>query len=367
MIDALWKIEDLQELVRDGIEDFTPWGDVRTVVNGNLILFNYTERAQYAGRWNAFERWSRGLILNRITGEVVARPFDKFFNWGEHVDPDTGVVSTDARLASATEKLDGSLGIMYKQDGQWKIATRGSFTSDQAIWATEFLNSHYAVEDWNDRYTLLFEIIYPANRIVVDYHGAEGLFLIGVRDRIDGRDLSSYETLQNISDGCGFPLPKMYNFDSYEDVLEAAKKLSTNEEGWVVLSVDGERFKIKGDAYKLAHKLMTQVTFKGVLEAYVSGDLNGMIAGVPDEFLGTVKDYVKEIEDTVMEIDDLVQLSFGQAPKENRKEFAIWTQANCSKIIHPYMYLAFSGENYVPAIYKYAFRNRLDREEVKSE
>ena len=50
---------------------------------GELAIFNYTKAAQFAERWNFFERVSRGLILNAVTGEVVARSFDKFFNWGE--------------------------------------------------------------------------------------------------------------------------------------------------------------------------------------------------------------------------------------------------------------------------------------------
>lgn len=119
--------QELRLLVTSGFTDWKSLGDVRSVEQDDLILFNYTNAAQFANRWNWFERQSRGLILNRETGEVVARPFPKFFNWGETNQP-------TASLVELTEKIDGSLGILYRHNGEFKIATRGSFTSDQALW-----------------------------------------------------------------------------------------------------------------------------------------------------------------------------------------------------------------------------------------
>ena len=74
-------IEELQQLVVQGFTDWEQYGHVNTNVSGNLILFNYNLFAQIEGEWKWFERVARGLILNRTTGEVVARPYDKFFNW----------------------------------------------------------------------------------------------------------------------------------------------------------------------------------------------------------------------------------------------------------------------------------------------
>ena len=52
-----------------------------------LRLFNYTELAQFQKAWNPVTRACRGLIINRLTGEIVARPFPKFFNHGEAQSP----------------------------------------------------------------------------------------------------------------------------------------------------------------------------------------------------------------------------------------------------------------------------------------
>src|SRR5688572_4275446 len=109
-------IEDIQKLVRAGESSWEQYGDVRSLYFEDFVLFNYSAKAQYAGRWNWFELNSRGLILNATTGEVVALPFPKFFNWGE-LDR-----TTDATIQYITEKIDGSLGILYRVVDGYRIA-----------------------------------------------------------------------------------------------------------------------------------------------------------------------------------------------------------------------------------------------------
>lgn len=69
--------------MREGFTDWQRYGNVTVRRKDDLLIFNYNTMAQYEGRWNFFERVSRGLIINHQTGEIVARAFDKFFNWGE--------------------------------------------------------------------------------------------------------------------------------------------------------------------------------------------------------------------------------------------------------------------------------------------
>jgi len=224
-------IADIQKLVVDGFQDWRDFGHVYTKEKDGLILFNYLNEAQYEGTWTFLERVSRGLIVDKISGEVVARPFDKFFNWNENNR------TTNAPIKTITEKLDGSLGILYRDNG-FKIATRGSFDSEQAQWATNWLNTHYfetfpdLTAYYND-YTLLFEIIYPKNRIVVDYEDNADLFLIAARNRFTGRYLS-YSELLRMNESFNFPMPKLYNFADLSDILANISILSHNNEGWVV-------------------------------------------------------------------------------------------------------------------------------------
>ena len=48
-----------------------------------LIIYNYTAKAQYSKFWTKEIKQCRGLICN-YDGEIIARPFEKFFNLEEY-------------------------------------------------------------------------------------------------------------------------------------------------------------------------------------------------------------------------------------------------------------------------------------------
>ena len=214
-------------------------GAVKAIQKGPLIQFNYTPKAEREGRWNYFERISRGLIMNAQSGAVVARPFDKFFGWSP------GAPLPQDRLVSVTEKLDGSLGILYRHQGSYKIATRGSFDSPQASWATQRLAQH-KLEGLDPQLTLMFELIYPQNRVLVDYGDREALVLIGGRDMESGQRLS-LEARRSLAQKHGFEMPQVYDFDQLEDLL--ATQTTDLREGWVAELEGGELIKVKTAAY----------------------------------------------------------------------------------------------------------------------
>lgn len=345
-------IEDIQQLVRAGERDWRQYGEVNAVYHEGLVLFNYTQACQYMGRWNWFELNSRGLILDATTGEIVARPFRKFFNYGEHM-PMPGT-----HMVEITEKLDGSLGILYFHRDAWRIATRGSFTSEQAQWATDWLYRHLTRPlILPEGFTLLFEIIYPANRIVVNYGDFEGLALIGARHRQFGHEMYAAE-LDVLAGELGVMRPKTFTFSRVEDILDAAAQLSANEEGWVIRYSDNERYKVKGDAYKLAHRILTGLSFGRVLDAVEQGKYDAMIEGVPDEFLAQVKAWKREIDDGVATLTAQLTDALAQAPSGTQKDFALWVQATQPKAWHGYLFSLRQGKDITPAIYKHHFERR---------
>ena len=251
----------LQKQVLDRNTDWLQFGNVKASYFGHLVIFNYTLDAEKENRWNWFERVSRGLILNWHTGEIVARAFDKFFGYGQRGH----YPAKDAHIVRILEKMDGSLGILYRIGfDRYRVATRGSLESDQALWATDYLNANFDLSVLPDDWTLLFEIIYPENRIVIDYSGFEGLVLLAIRNRITGEYLP-WPTVQNVAIEYGFELPKVYNFNNVADILANLDFLDGNHEGYVVEYSDGSRWKFKGDRYLELHRIVTNSTFKRVL------------------------------------------------------------------------------------------------------
>lgn len=159
-------------------------------------ILNYSELAAYSRTWDEVTLQCRGLIVDD-QNEVIARPFPKFFNDGEHDGDRLPQLDLSAPV-EVTDKLDGSLGILYPNEGEWAIATRGSFESDQAKWATRHYEDEYA-DHFTPQpgYTYLFEIIYKANRIVVDYD-FEDLVLLAVVDNEES--ISSGQRFEELID-----------------------------------------------------------------------------------------------------------------------------------------------------------------------
>ena len=164
-------------------EELVEQGYLRKSEKGDLVLYGYTDKTTFERHWNEYTTVARGLILNRHTGHVVAKPFPKFFNLGETEETFAVNLPTD-QYYEVFEKMDGSLGIIFYYEGKWDVATRGSFYSEQAEKAREMLKK-YNFTNIPKHCTLLVEIIYPANKIIVDYGKEEKLVLLGAYSSAD--------------------------------------------------------------------------------------------------------------------------------------------------------------------------------------
>ena len=311
-------IEDIQKLVQEGFTDWQQYGDVNAREYDDLLIFSYNTIAQYKGEWNFFERVSRGLIIHKETGEIVARPFDKFFNWFQQGRRASG------HIVVVLEKMDGSLGILYRHQGQFKIATRGTLDSEQALWATKHLNDNYDLSELDESLTLLFEIIYPENRVVVDYGGFEGLVLLAARNRFTGDYIPFFPDVYELAEKYGFMTPQVHSFNNITEILEATDTLDETEEGWVVEFSDGERYKFKGDRYLELHKLITEISKKRVLVAIRDNTLNYILDTIPDEFLRDIKTWIAEIEEDKAALEAKIETAYEDSPKDSRKTFATY-------------------------------------------
>lgn len=255
-----------------------------------LAIANYTHKAQRNYHWNEVTEQCRGLIFHPGTHEVLRRPFRKFFNYDE---PQAAKIEGHEDVR-AFDKMDGSLGIIYRMpDGQLGVATRGSFTSDQAVWATQWLQNHaeYArIDDrtW-DEITDMFEIIYPENRIVVTYD-FEGLVYLNSIDNRDGATLHDPDTWRMMrSAECLYEGP----FNALFNVPERQ-----NAEGFVVQAQGGRRVKVKYEEYVKVHRVVSNLTPRYVHE-YLGGPdygrLKELMSTVPEEHAQWVKKVGEEL------------------------------------------------------------------------
>lgn len=283
----------------------------------DLTIWNYTQKVQYEKLWDNITIQCRGLVTNS-KGIIIAKPFTKFFNFEEHTVDDIPSESFEV-----FEKMDGSLGIVFYYQGEWIVASRGSFTSNQSLVGTDMFKTlsivrNYPTTGLNHNWTYLFEIIYKENRIVCDYD-FEGLILLGAYDTNTNTEINYNELKKHVSLFDDVKLVRKY--DGITDYNTLKDKIGGDREGYVVRFQNGFRMKIKGDEYIRLHRIITNISNRDIWEYLKEGKpLDELIEKVPDEFYNWVKNTVKDLQYKFDTIKESVEIEFKELI--NKKEFA---------------------------------------------
>lgn len=299
-----------------------------------LFIYNYSQKAQYDKVWNEITLQCRGLILD-AQGKIIARPFKKFFNLGEQENQ-----TIPQEAFEVYEKLDGSLGILYWINDEPFIATRGSFTSDQAIKASEILKRKYrhVTDRLHKNKTYLFEIIYPENRIVVDYGQQKDLILLAIIDTETGIEQPLHDV--------GFPIVKKY--DGINDIWSLSAIEEKNKEGFVILFASGLRYKVKFKEYVRIHRIVTQVSNISIWDYLREGkSLDELIERVPDEFFSWVKKINNELLQSFKTIEEKAKSEYKVL--EDRKTTALYFQQCTYPAV---LFAMLTGKDYKKIIWK---------------
>jgi RNA ligase len=322
-----------------------------------LTIWNYSEKVQYDSLWNDITLQTRGLVTDD-KGNIVARPFKKFFN-------DSEKKHTPTPEFYVYEKMDGSLGILFHYKGEWVMATRGSFTSDQAVKGFEMLQK-YEYQKLHKDYTYLFEIIYDDNRIVVKYP-YEDLVLLGMINTETGYEVDLYGEgndvrLKNLMSNLGFKIVRKY--DGINDYSILKGMIKDDEEGFVVKFSNGDRMKVKGEEYMKLHKLITSVSTTAIWEMLSEGrDVLELLKEVPDEFYNKIKMYVRDLKYTYFSLSEYAGKThdgfrygkFGDKdPEPTKKEFAEFlSMNNYNPIIKALCFAMWDKKDYDKIIWKH--------------
>lgn len=273
-----------QELIAE-LEHYVYEGLVGISNVGDLTLFCYTKRCVYDNAWDRITTLCRGLIFDIKKQEIVALPFPKFFNIGQAQE-------LPNEPFEVFEKIDGSLIILFYHDGEWRTATKGSLSSIQSIQAKQWLDKQPILSYLDKEITYLCEWVGPQNRIVIEYK-QPALVLLAAYYTQSGKELNSYY-MKALSEVIQWPIAGMYKYDYLLDLVEDAKRLPKNKEGFVIRYNSGLRVKVKGEEYLRIHRLISHVTPLSIWECMRNGDnLELMRKELPEEFWG---DFDKIVE-----------------------------------------------------------------------
>lgn len=322
-----------------------------------LRILNYTQKAQYnPDLWNEVTDKCRGLIFNANTSKIVARPFVKFWNYADPRHAETMPENYPATVPIITRKMDGSLGILYRYEGKSYIATRGSFASDQAGWATRWMDQSGAGMLWPQGWTPLFEIIYPENQIVVKYDWS-GLVLLALVNNETGEELDP------------IPLHAVAEINGVRVVDQFDKQLDAcvvddieNEEGYVVSwhrpGTWPLRVKVKMDTYCRLHRLLTGTNPVMVWEMLRDGlDTYSLTADAPADFVMWINRVESSLTSAYKTIENAALAAMLEyegekiiTSPEQRKQFALY--AATKQPLTAILFAVIDSKDYAPIVWK---------------
>jgi RNA ligase len=318
-----------------------------------ISIYNYSRTCQYENKWDDLTIECRGLVLDR-EGNVMAKSFPKFFNYEEL----EGMTFRPSKIPNEKfevfEKMDGSLGIVFYYEGEWRVATRGSFKSEQAIMGAEMLK-RYDLSVLDAECTYLFEIIYPENRIVVDY-GVERMVLLGAYNNQTGVEIG----LDQMKYVNNFDVVKRY--DGMADFKELKDSIMDDREGYVIRFDSGMRMKIKGDEYLRLHKILTNFSTVDIWKILCDGgSLDEFLDRVPDEFdvwvrqtIGNLSYARYSIRERCGKIHDYFRYGkYGDVdPEPTKKEFAEHVMKYVEAPLRPVCFAMWDRKPYEHIIHK---------------
>lgn len=206
---------------------------------------------------DAFRRECRGIIFNDA-GEIISRPFHKFFNVGQKAETQPNLIDVSKPHHLLT-KADGSLIQVFQKEkgGELIFGTKRGETDIAAsaanhafnVMGREFLEWVRTIVE--SGFTPLFEWVSPnpETKIVLNYEH-DDLILIAARDRITGEYIWDLGELN-----CPSTVIK-HNENAFDDVatLIVHSRRLEGEEGYVLVFEDGQRIKFKSDWYLQIHK-----------------------------------------------------------------------------------------------------------------
>lgn len=286
----------------------------------DLYIWNYSEIVQVKKLWDDITEQCRGLITDS-TGNIVGRSFRKFFNDNERpytATPDFNVYG----------KLDGSLGILFFYNDKWIIASRGSFASIQAETAMTILTERYPAfcQELDRTLSYSFEIIYPENRIVVNYGNERKLVFLAAFDTMSGVEVmcSAGSPLYAHMAKHGMEVVREHEANGAA-IADLKARNTVNEEGYVVRFSNGLRIKIKFENYMKVHRVARNVNATMLLQEYAAGrTLIELLEQLPDEFMQWAETTYSQIDMCYKQLESHITTLYVDAVKgtATRGDFA---------------------------------------------
>lgn len=335
-----------------------------------LDIYTYGRACVHDNKWDTVTQKCRGIVVNRETGDIVARPFEKFFNFGDTVYGGDMARVEEMGQPTVWEKVDGFLCTGYQWGGKWYCASKGSFHSPHAKWASAKIQA-LDMSSLAAGVTPVFEGVCKSLRIVVDYKDIDGLILTAVIDNETGQETTPL-SLKIFARQMRVGVAQQYHMTMQEAHALSYDETVKNEEGFVLTWYrDGQtpfRLKVKYADYIRIHRMVTGFSPKRILEVIQNGwttEMDDLLNSSTPWFNSFVTKWKRVIEGEYERIETksisifgIVKsvvhsqyLSTGVSP--TRKDFALlYTNVETHKELAGVLFAMLDGKDYKQVIWK---------------
>lgn len=280
---------------------------------------------------NPIVRECRGLVLNRKTFEVIARPFYRFFNYGETNEKDDFVWENSI----AQDKCDGSLIILYYYNG-WKVNTRGSFgmgliKDSELTWNNLFYLAlgDLDIGDLDQDCTYLWELCSLYNK-VVQIHPKPKAYLLSVMCNDINWEWAHCDVVDLALEN-NYLIPSFTRFANIDEVIKHITDKSNNGdrtyEGIVLRDRNNLRLKIKNPDYLALHRQANNgyiASPKSLIPFLIRGEKDELLVYYPE-----LKDSIEEFDSKWISLRDETEGIWAQHKLiESQKDFALAVKSN---------------------------------------
>lgn len=345
--------------IDDVIPHIEDWQEFKVMEKGWYTVINYMvafeetfSHVRHRSIHNMkIRRECRGLIFDTATGNLLSRPYHKFFNVGEREETKEEIINWSLPHV-ILEKLDGSMIRPIPTPEGFRLATKAGIT-DVAMNAEYFIAdkpeySSFIVAMFNGGMTPIFEWCSRKNRIVVDYP-EDKLILTGIRNTVKGNYLPDYNMVEL---GLNYDIPVVKSIarcDSYDENILDAIRMWDDGEGVVIRFDNGHMVKVKADEYILRHRSKEQINSeKNIIQVILNDSVDDMIPLLTPEDAQRLKDFQEQFWGSVDEVStDLLKIFVGgDILYPDKKDFAVeFVNTMILPIHRPFMFGLKQGKD----------------------
>lgn len=234
-------------------------------LGNDVVSLNFTRDAFQDGVWNDETIKARGLFINKVTGDIVARSYNKFFQYDETSETKDYVDNNLVYPLYISKKFNGFLGILSVYNNEFFIATKSTNDGEYCDYFKNILNNTIFndEQETQELFNILkeyncsavFEVMDMENDQHIVYEENPLALLDFIPNTLDingiDKDVELSETLKNKINLKSIVIAKNKKINSKEELDKFLQDMEENElEGAVITDSNGFMWKFKTNFYR---------------------------------------------------------------------------------------------------------------------